>query len=129
MFRSSLLALAIAAGCASAASAQTAPSTGFDIKAIDPESFRAIAHKIAGDQRPNIDGKLTDEAWALAPAQGNFVQREPHFGAPSSEQTEFRVLYDDKTLYIGVWVWDSDASGIMGSEMKRDAGLNKGDQL
>ena len=28
-----------------------------------------------------------------------------------------------------MWVWDSDPSGIMGSEMKRDAGLNKGDQL
>ena len=101
----------------------------FDIKTVDPETFRAIAFKITDAQRPDIDGKLTDEAWSLAPAQGNFIQREPSFGAPSSEKTEFRILYDEKTLYIGVWVWDSDPSGIMGSEMKRDAGLNKGDQL
>ena len=112
-------------GVATAASAQRA----FDIKTVDPESFRAIAVKITDAQRPAIDGRLTDEAWALAPAQGNFVQREPSYGAASTEKTEFRILYDDKTLYIAVWVWDSDPSAIMGSEMKRDAGLNKGDQL
>ncbi len=112
------------AWCSSPAAAQS-----FDIKTIDPESFRAIAVKITDAQRPAIDGRLTDEAWALAPSQGNFVQREPSYGAASTEKTEFRILYDDKTLYIGVWVWDSDPSEIMGSEMKRDAGLNKGDQL
>jgi hypothetical protein len=45
---------------------------GFDIKSIDPESFRAIALRISDSQRPNIDGKLTEEVWALAPTQGNF---------------------------------------------------------
>src|SRR5436190_63629 len=118
-------ALACVVLCASHAFAQ-AP---FDIKTVDPETFRAIAFKITDAQRPNIDGKLTEEAWALAPTQGSFIQREPSYGAPSSEKTEFKVLYDEKTLYIGVWVWDSDPAGIMGSEMKRDAGLNKGDQL
>ena len=113
--------------CGSYASV-SAQST-FDIKTIDPETFRAIAFKLAEGQQPKIDGKLTDEAWTLVPAQGNFIQREPQYGTPSSEKTEFRILYDDKTLYLGVWVWDSDPSGILASEMKRDAGLNKGDQL
>ena len=125
MFRT-LATLAIALS-ASAAFAQN--ENGFDIRTVDPETFRAIAHKITGGQRPDIDGRLTEEAWALAPVQGNFVQREPRYGAPSSEKTEFRILYDERALYIGVWVFDSDPSGIMGSEMKRDAGLNKGDQL
>jgi hypothetical protein len=106
-----------------------AAAQSFDITTIDPESFRAIAVKITEAQRPTIDGRLNDEAWTLAPAQGNFVQREPVYGTAATEKTEFRILYDDKTLYVGVWVWDSDPSGIMGSEMKRDAGLNKGDQL
>ena len=103
--------------------------TSFDIKSIDPESFRAIAFRLADGQQPDIDGRLTEEAWALAPVQGNFIQREPSYGAPETEKTEFRILYDDRTLYIGVWVWDSMPAGIMGSEMKRDSGLNKGDQL
>lgn len=112
-----------------AALAQAGPPSGFDIKTVDPETFRAMAFRITDAQRPTIDGRLTEEAWALAPAQGNFVQREPQYGAPASEKTEFRILYDERALYIGVWVWDSDPEGIMGSEMKRDAGLNKGDQL
>lgn len=103
--------------------------SAFDIKTVDPETFRAIAFRLSEGQAPRVDGKLTDEAWALAPAQGNFLQREPSYGQPSTEKTEFRVLYDDNTLYIGVWVWDSFPEGIMGSELKRDAGLNKGDQI
>jgi hypothetical protein len=122
-------ALALIAASASVARAQSRPPDSFDIKTVDPESFRAIAFKITDAQRPDIDGRLTEEVWSLAPAQGNFIQREPRFGAPSTERTEFRILYDDRMLYFGVWVWDSDPSGIMGSEMKRDAGLNKGDQL
>src|SRR5215204_2075772 len=118
-------ALAVVLFCAGHAFAQAS----FDIKTVDPETFRAIAFKVGDAQRPDIDGRLTEEAWALAPSQGSFIQREPSYGAPSTEKTEFKVLYDEKTLYIGVWVWDSDPAGIMGSEMKRDAGLNKGDQL
>ena len=120
------LACVLLGGIAPALAQNTAD---FDIKDVDPETFRAIALKITESQRPNIDGRLTEEAWTLAPAQGNFIQREPQFGAPSSEKTEFKILYDERTLYIGVWVWDSEPAGIMGSEMKRDAGLNKGDQL
>lgn len=101
----------------------------FDIKQIDPETFRATAYRLAEGQQPEIDGRLTEEAWSLAPVQGNFIQREPTYGAPATEATEFRILYDERTLYIGVWVFDSSPGGIMGSEMKRDAGLNKGDQL
>lgn len=118
LVRQFLLGIAASAVCATAAAAQS-----FDITTIDPESFRAIALKITAAQRPSIDGKLTDEAWALATPQGDFIQREPSYGTPSIEKTEFRILYDDRTLYIGVWVWDSEPSEIMGSEMKRDAGL------
>ena len=114
--------------CSSFARRRSSPNRSTSRPSI-PKPFAPSLIKITESQRPEIDGKLIDEAWSLAPAQGNFIQREPSYGAPSSEKTEFRVLYDDKTLYIGVWVWDSDPAGIMGSEMKRDAGLNKGDQL
>ena len=101
----------------------------FDIRKIDPETFRAIAAKLPDGQAPRIDGRLDDEVWLLAPASGNFVQREPEFGAPSTERTEFRILYDARTLYIGVWAFDSDPSGIAASELKRDSNLGKGDQV
>ncbi|MEZ5285101.1 MAG: carbohydrate binding family 9 domain-containing protein [Vicinamibacterales bacterium] len=119
------------------AAAQTASGSGpaadgeptLDIRSIDHESYRAIAARLPDGQTPRIDGRLDDEVWALAPPQGNFVQREPRFGAPASERTEFRVLYDDRTIYVGVWAWDSDPGGILASELKRDSGLRKGDQI
>ena len=78
---------------------------------------------------PKIDGRLDDEVWKLAEASGDFYQREPDYGRRSSEKTEFRILYDERKIYFGVWLWDSQASRIIASEMKRDSGLNRGDQL
>ena len=93
-----VLAACLLAVCASSAAAQDG-GAAFDIRKIDPETFRAIAVKITDAQKPTIDGKPTEQVWSLAPAQGNFIQREPQFGKPASEKTEFRILYDDKTLY------------------------------
>jgi hypothetical protein len=109
--------------------AHDAGAQDFDITKIDPETFRAMAVRIPPGQTPRIDGRLDEEVWGLGPASGNFVQREPDYGAPSTERTEFRILYDDRKIYFGVWLWDSDPSGIMGNEMKRDSGLRRGDQL
>jgi hypothetical protein len=119
------LAFLFAATC----TANAAAAQGFDITKIDPDTFRAMAVRIPPGQTPRIDGRLDEEVWALGPASGDFVQREPDFGAPATERTEFRILYDDRKIYFGVWLWDSDPAGIMGNEMKRDSGLRRGDQL
>ncbi|MGE3189968.1 MAG: carbohydrate binding family 9 domain-containing protein, partial [Vicinamibacterales bacterium] len=108
---------------------QAAPAAPFDITKVDPHSFKAMAYRLPDGLAPTIDGKLDDEAWALAPVQGGFTQREPAFGQPASEKTEFRILYDDKKIYLGVWAWDDDPSGIIANEMKRDSGLRRSDQL
>jgi len=100
-----------------------------DLAHIDPQTFHAMAVRIPRGQAPKIDGRLDDAAWALAPAQGNFIQREPNAGAPISERTEFKVLYDDRKIYFGLWAFDSDPNGIRASEYKRDSGLAKGDQM
>ncbi len=100
-----------------------------DINAIDPETFRAIAARVPGGRAPVIDGRLDDEAWALAPPQGRFIQREPAFGMPSTERTEFRILYDERRLFFGIWAYDDDPDGVIASEMKRDSGLGKGDAV
>ena len=111
--------------CAAAAHAGQA----FDIRTIEPETFKAIAARLPEGQAPRIDGRMDDEVWSSAPIQADFVQREPVFGAPASERTEFRILYDDRTLYIGVWAFDRDPARISASELKRDSNLGKGDQV
>ncbi|MEZ5318543.1 MAG: DUF5916 domain-containing protein [Vicinamibacterales bacterium] len=100
-----------------------------DINTIDHETFRAVAARLPDGRAPTIDGRLDEDVWALAPAQGRFIQREPAFGWASTERTEFRILYDDRTLYFGIWAFDSDPDGIIATELKRDSGLRKGDQI
>ncbi len=131
-----LLALLIGISTAAAqvpaqpAAGAAAPATAaIDLNTVDPLSFRSLAARVPPGLTPAIDGRLDDEAWSLAPATGSFIQREPDPGRPSTERTEFRVLYDDRKIYFGVWAWDSDPGGIIASEMKRDSGLNKGDRI
>ena len=120
---------ALAAALLACAAPAARADEPFDIRRIDPESFRAIAARLPEGQAPRMDGRLDDEVWLLAPASGHFVQREPDFGAPATERTEFRILYDARTLYVGVWAFDSDPAGISASELKRDSNLGKGDQV
>ncbi len=100
-----------------------------DIRTIDPETFHAIAARLPEGRSPKIDGRLDDEVWNLAPVQGRFIQREPKFGWASTERTEFRILYDDKKLYFGIWAYDREPHLIRASELKRDSQLGKGDQI
>ena len=45
---------------------------------------------------PLIDGRLQDPVWQLAPGTSAFTQWFPFDGAPPSEKTVLRVLYDDR---------------------------------
>lgn len=69
---------------------------------------------------PVLDGKLDDAVWATAPASGGFAQRFPRESEAASESTAFRVLYDDRALYIGLRMEDADASRIVSQLTVRD---------
>jgi hypothetical protein len=51
---------------------------------------------------PFIDGRLDDRVWLTASASDTFTQHYPDEGAPPSERTEIRILYDDDNLYVGI---------------------------
>jgi hypothetical protein len=78
---------------------------------------------------PVVDGSLNDEVWQSAPVLAGFLQREPSEAEPVSERTELRVLYDRDALYVGAWLFDSDAAAIVLGETRRDAELNDSDAL
>jgi len=124
--RSTCLVLCLFALAPRLAEGQQAP---IDLARIDPQAFHAMAVRLPKGQAPKIDGRLDDAVWEPAPVQGNFIQREPSPGAPISERTEFRVLYDDRKIYFALWAYDSDPRGIRASEWKRDSSLAKGDQM
>jgi hypothetical protein len=69
-----------------------------------------------------IDGALSEDAWKSAEVIGDFRQRDPNEGAPASQRTEVRVLFDDQNLYVGARLYDSHADSIVAQLTRRDAG-------
>src|SRR5262245_21617683 len=61
-----------------------------------------------------VDGRLDEPDWASAEPISELLQREPREGAPASERTEVRLLYDSANLYIAVKCFDSEPARIIG---------------
>src|SRR5215510_8133506 len=76
-----------------------------------------------------IDGRLDEPGWSQAEVATDFRQREPNEGQPASEQTEVRILFDDKNLYVGVHAFDSERSRINARELVRDATFSNDDKV
>lgn len=76
-----------------------------------------------------VDGVLDEPAWSLAQPATDFRQERPIEGAPASERTEVRVLFDDKNIYFGIRAFDSDAAHINARELVRDASFSNDDRI
>jgi len=76
-----------------------------------------------------IDGRLDEPAWSQAVAATDFRQQEPNEGELASEKTEVRLLFDEKTLYVGVHAFDSEPSRINSRELVRDATFSNDDKV
>ncbi len=86
----------------------------------DPHGPVPIVQAVRIQRPPTIDGRLDDEAWRAAVAATTFTQRDPDEGQPATEATELRIVYDDRALYVGVRLFDSDASRIVRRLARRD---------
>lgn len=81
------------------------------------------ARLVAEGAAIRLDGALDEPAWQDGDVASGFRQREPDEGAPASESTRIRVLYDQENLYIGVWAFDSRPDRIIARQLERDARL------
>ena len=88
---------------------------------------RATAMRVS--DAPVIDGSLDERVWEQATSVGDFVQAEPTEGEPASERTDVRLLFDSKTLYVGVICFDSDPSRIVSADSRRDSSLSGQDSF
>jgi len=69
---------------------------------------------------PEIDGLVEDACWEKVDWAGDFIQREPFDAKPPSQNTRFRILYDDNNLYVAVRAYDSLPSEIVTRLSRRD---------
>lgn len=84
----------------------------------EPPEFPAYRISVAIE----LDGKLDEPDWENAEVIRNFVQQNPNQGQPASFDTEVRVLYDDKYLYIGAICHDDfrDSKNLRVQNLRRD---------
>ncbi|MEJ2108380.1 MAG: carbohydrate binding family 9 domain-containing protein [Acidobacteriota bacterium] len=76
-----------------------------------------------------IDGKLDDPEWQVAPSIQNLVQVEPNSGQSPSEVTKVWLAYSSDSLYIAVRCEDTSPERIVATEMRRDAMLRDNDNV
>ncbi len=69
---------------------------------------------------PLIDGDLSDSVWNQVQWGGDFIQWQPHSGESPAEQTQFKILYDDKNLYLAIKCLDSEPEKIERRMSRRD---------
>ena len=114
---------AIALGAAMPALAQPSTSTSSAVRgepAVPEKAGKELVAFYVGDTPPRIDGRLDDETWQRAQAIDDMVQNDPDNMQPPTERTSVKVLYDDRSVYVGVINYMRDPSKITTALGRRD---------
>jgi hypothetical protein len=69
---------------------------------------------------PVIDGIGNDEAWNLVEWTSDFIQSQPAENKQPSQQTAFKVLYDNDNIYLFVRAYDTEPDKISKIMSRRD---------
>ena len=87
---------------------------------------RMSAHRTSEEIK--VDGVLDESVWQSVEPIRQLYQIQPDQGEPATEQSEVRILYDDKKLYFGFIFFDSEMDKIVANDMRRDSpGLRSND--
>ena len=97
---------------------------------IDAQTERELprmsAHRTSEEIK--VDGVLDEAVWQSVEPIRQLYQIQPDQGEPATEQSEVRILYDDKKLYFGFIFFDSEMDKIVANDMRRDSeGLRSND--
>jgi hypothetical protein len=83
---------------------------------IVKRTYKTALAKIA----PLIDGLENDDCWNQVEWTSNFTQSQPVENKPPSEETAFKMLYDNDNLYILIRAFDKEPDKISRIMSRRD---------
>ncbi|EAR13902.1 putative membrane associated hydrolase [Polaribacter irgensii 23-P] len=69
---------------------------------------------------PIIDGSIVEDAWDVVSWSSSFVEKAPDEGTAPTFQTKFKVMYDEKYLYIALRAFDDNPELIEKRLSRRD---------
>ena len=112
-------------GVASAAPAPGAlPPPAHDFTTYQPTG---VATRIQAGEAPVIDGNPADPVWQKAKVIDEFYQVDPIAGLPGSQRTVARFLYDENTLYVSIYAYDTEPDKIVATVRARDGNVDVDD--
>lgn len=83
---------------------------------IEKKTYQTVYTKSA----PEIDGLMNDSCWNMVEWKGDFIQTQPYENKPPSQQTAFKILYDDNNLYVFIRAYDTEPEKISRRISRRD---------
>lgn len=83
---------------------------------IETRTYQTSFAKLA----PEIDGLLNDSCWNQVEWSGNFTQTQPVENKPPTQQTAFKILYDDNNLFVFIRAYDTEPDKISKIISRRD---------
>ena len=105
------------------------PALALGAQEISSAPGRAIRATELNGETISLDGVLDEPMWSQATVASDFLQRDPDNGAPATERTEVRVLYDASRLLLGVTLHDSEPGRLLGNQMQRDQPFGADDRF
>ncbi len=67
-----------------------------------------------------IDGIMDDAAWSEILPASDMIQNLPNEGMPPTQQTTFKIAYDNSAIYFGVLMYDTAPDSVLHELGKRD---------
>ena len=83
---------------------------------IEKRTYQTAFTKTA----PEIDGLMNDSCWNKVEWSGDFIQTQPAENKPPSQQTAFKILYDDNNLFVFIRAFDNEPEKISRLISRRD---------
>lgn len=100
----------------------------FSFPVFSQETANNLTVKLINNGAIKLDGILDEEIWKSAEGGGQFWQFFPTDSTNSINPTEFRLLYDDNTLYIGIRA-EVKSDNYVVSSLRRDFGGGANDNV
>lgn len=92
-----------------------------DAEIFPPSPVKRTIQAVKIESNLKVDGRLEEDAWNKAPAEGDFTQVEPLQGEKATQATLLKVLYNRQYLYFGVFSKDSlGKKALRAVDFKRD---------
>jgi hypothetical protein len=73
-------------------------------------------------ERIVLDGRLDESVYAQFQPAADFIQIEPTYGEPATEQTQLWVFFDEEAVYVGLRCFDSGIDRWSSLDLRRDSG-------